>query len=125
MALQDKKQQATSEAKNALEAYVYSLRNKLSDSLTDFATEADKTSISQMLEQMEVSIRATMPSHITLHPFALPPGLLQAQALRCFDLLKQHRRFTKASEYWSLAGLLGVCRGGLAHLLLLRIPPLG
>lgn len=58
MALSDKQQQQTSEAKNAVEAYVYSLRGKLSDSLAEYATEGDKASISKKLTETEVSSRA-------------------------------------------------------------------
>lgn len=54
MALQDKVQEQTNEAKNALEAYVYSLRNKMSDALSEFVTEDWKESTSKQLEQMEV-----------------------------------------------------------------------
>ncbi len=54
MALQDKVQDATNEAKNALEAYVYSLRNKLYDHLSDYVTDDFKESTSRKLEQMEV-----------------------------------------------------------------------
>ena len=54
MALQDKIQEATNEAKNALEAYVYSLRNKLYDQLSDYVTDDFKESTSRKLEQMEV-----------------------------------------------------------------------
>jgi len=54
MALQDKVQEATNEAKNALEAYVYSLRNKLYDQLSDYVTDDFKESTSRKLEQMEV-----------------------------------------------------------------------
>ena len=57
MALSDKQQQQTSEAKNAVEAYVYSLRGKLSDSLAEYATEEDKASISKTLTETEVRSR--------------------------------------------------------------------
>ena len=57
MALSDKQQQQTSEAKNAVEAYVYSLRGKLSDSLAEYATEEDKASISKKLTETEVGSR--------------------------------------------------------------------
>ena len=58
MALSDKQQQQTSEAKNAVEAYVYS---KLSDSLAEYATEEDKASISKKLTETEVSSQAGSP----------------------------------------------------------------
>lgn len=53
MALQDRVQEQTNEAKNALEAYVYSLRNKMHDALADFVTDDWKESTSKQLEQME------------------------------------------------------------------------
>lgn len=54
MALQDRVQEQTNEAKNALEAYVYSLRNKMYDSLAEFVSDDWKESTSKQLEQMEV-----------------------------------------------------------------------
>lgn len=54
MALQDRVQEQTNEAKNALEAYVYSLRNKMYDALAEFVTDDWKESTSKQLEQMEV-----------------------------------------------------------------------
>ena len=54
MALQDRVQEQTNEAKNALEAYVYSLRNKMYDALSEFVTDDWKESTSKQLEQMEV-----------------------------------------------------------------------
>ena len=60
MALQDKVQEATNEAKNALEAYVYGLRNKLYDQLSDYVTDDFKESTSRKLEQMEVSMPSAM-----------------------------------------------------------------
>lgn len=54
MALQDKVQEQTNEAKNALEAYVYGLRNKLYDQLSEYVTDDFKESTSKKLEQMEV-----------------------------------------------------------------------
>ena len=54
MALQDRVQDATNEAKNALEAYVYALRNKLYDQLSDYVTDDFKESTSRKLEQTEV-----------------------------------------------------------------------
>ncbi|KAL3152123.1 hypothetical protein ABBQ32_001221 [Trebouxia sp. C0010 RCD-2024] len=53
MALQDRVQEQTNEAKNALEAYVYGLRNKLYDQLSEFVTNDFKESTSKRLEQME------------------------------------------------------------------------
>ena len=54
MALQDKVQEETAERKNALEAYIYSLRNKLCDRLADYVTTTDKENINQKLEAAEV-----------------------------------------------------------------------
>ena len=54
MALQDKVQEQTNEAKNALEAYVYGLRSKLYDQLSEYVTDDFKESTSKRLEQMEV-----------------------------------------------------------------------
>lgn len=68
MALQDKVQEATNEAKNALEAYVYGLRNKLHDQLSDYVTDDFKESTSRKLEQMEVSMQSAM------HCTHLPPS---------------------------------------------------
>ncbi len=65
MALQDKVQEATNEAKNALEAYVYSLRNKLYDQLSDYVTDDFKESTSRKLEQMEVGSSTTCQHLLT------------------------------------------------------------
>ena len=54
MALQDRVQEETSERKNALEAYIYSLRNKLSDVLTPYVTEEDRAALLDRLEKAEV-----------------------------------------------------------------------
>ena len=54
MQLQTRVQEETNERKNALEAYVYSLRAKLSDQLARFVTDDDKSRILQRLEEMEV-----------------------------------------------------------------------
>ena len=66
MALQDRVQEQTNEAKNALEAYVYSLRNKMYDSLAEFVTDDWKESTSKQLEQMEVRQSAASPAHTML-----------------------------------------------------------
>lgn len=54
MALQDRVQEETNERKNALEAYIYSLRNKLADSLADYVTDAERADLSGRLEKAEV-----------------------------------------------------------------------
>lgn len=56
MALQDRVQEETNEVKNALEAYVYSLRGKLADAYADYSTEQERSNASQRLEKMEVGI---------------------------------------------------------------------
>ena len=55
MALQDKVQEETSERKNKLEAYIYSLRNKLSEALVEYVTDAEREDVSQRLEAAEVT----------------------------------------------------------------------
>lgn len=63
MALQDRVQEQTNEAKNALEAYVYGLRNKLYDQLSEFVTDDFKESTSKRLEQMEVTNKLVHQPH--------------------------------------------------------------
>ena len=64
MALQDKVQSETADMKNKLEAYIYSLRNKLYDRLSDYVTETEKSDISQKLEAAEVPLPYTL-NHTT------------------------------------------------------------
>lgn len=52
--LQKKRQDEANERKNAVEAYVYMLRNHLSDKLAQFVTESEQTSVSEKLNQTEV-----------------------------------------------------------------------
>ncbi|KAK9827583.1 hypothetical protein WJX81_000587 [Elliptochloris bilobata] len=52
-ALQDRRQEETNEKKNALEAYVYSLRDKLAVQLRPFATESEVASLTELLDHME------------------------------------------------------------------------
>lgn len=52
--LQKKRQDEANERKNAVEAYVYSLRNHLSDKLAQFVTESEQASVSEKLNQTEV-----------------------------------------------------------------------
>lgn len=54
MELQAKLQEETSERKNALEAYIYSLRSKLSAEYEPYITESDKEALHNRLMQMEV-----------------------------------------------------------------------
>jgi len=49
----DKLQEDTNEAKNALEAYIYSLRGKLYEGLAPFVKEADREALSSKLSSME------------------------------------------------------------------------
>lgn len=52
--LQKKRQDETNERKNAVEAYVYGLRNQLSDQLAPFVTEQEQSTVSDKLNQTEV-----------------------------------------------------------------------
>ena len=56
--LQKKRQDETNERKNAVEAYVYMLRNQLSDALSGFVTEQEQSSISGKLTDTEVNDRS-------------------------------------------------------------------
>jgi hypothetical protein len=56
IALQKKRQDETNERKNAVEAYVYTLRNHLSDKLAQFVTESEQASISEKLNETEVGV---------------------------------------------------------------------
>ena len=53
LALQAKQQEERADAKNAVEAYIYSLRNRLADSLSAFATDGEKGAASAALEKAE------------------------------------------------------------------------
>ncbi|KAI7836745.1 hypothetical protein COHA_009383 [Chlorella ohadii] len=53
LALQARVQNETNDAKNALEAYIYSLRNKLYDALSPFIREEAKTQLLEKLENLE------------------------------------------------------------------------
>ncbi|WIA27991.1 hypothetical protein OEZ86_010580 [Tetradesmus obliquus] len=53
MAAADKLQEDTNEAKNALEAYIYDLRNKLYEALGQYVQEADREALSAQLSSME------------------------------------------------------------------------
>lgn len=52
--MQDRLQRETNDKKNDLESYIYSLRNKLSDVLADYAPESMKATLLQKLNDMEV-----------------------------------------------------------------------
>lgn len=47
-------QAETNDAKNALEAYIYSLRNSLHDSLAPYMREEPRAALLEQLEQLEV-----------------------------------------------------------------------
>lgn len=53
LAYQDKVMEQTKDKKNALEAYVYEVRNKLFETYRSFATEKEKEEISRSLQQTE------------------------------------------------------------------------
>lgn len=64
--LQKKRQDETNERKNAVEAYVYGLRNQLSDALAPFVTEQEQATVSDKLNQTEVRAKADMLSCTSL-----------------------------------------------------------
>lgn len=53
MALQDRVMEETKEKKNAVEAYVYDMRNKLYDKLQDYVTEEEKNTLIGKLQETE------------------------------------------------------------------------
>ncbi|XP_078438693.1 heat shock 70 kDa protein 14-like [Wolffia australiana] len=53
MALQDKVMEETKDRKNAVEAYVYEMRNKLSDKYEDFVTPSEREAFSAKLQEVE------------------------------------------------------------------------
>jgi len=53
MCLQDKVMEETKEKKNMVESYVYSMRNKLCDELSEYITEPEKADFNAKLEQTE------------------------------------------------------------------------
>uniref|UniRef100_A0A7N0UWN3 Uncharacterized protein n=1 Tax=Kalanchoe fedtschenkoi TaxID=63787 RepID=A0A7N0UWN3_KALFE len=53
MALQDRVMEETKDKKNAVEAYVYDMRNKLYDKYQDFVTEADRDALISKLQEVE------------------------------------------------------------------------
>jgi heat shock protein 4 len=53
MALQDRVMEETKEKKNAVEAYVYDMRNKLYDKLQEYVTEHEREELSAKLQQTE------------------------------------------------------------------------
>lgn len=61
MALQGRIQEQTNEAKNALEAFIYATRGKLADAWHEYATDAERSSLSERLEKLEVRDACCMP----------------------------------------------------------------
>ncbi|XP_039143046.1 heat shock 70 kDa protein 14-like [Dioscorea cayenensis subsp. rotundata] len=53
MALQDRVMEETKDKKNAVEAYVYDMRNKLHDKYQDFVQEAEKEAFATKLQEVE------------------------------------------------------------------------
>lgn len=53
MAMQDRMMEETKDKKNEVEAYIYSMRNKLCDTYTEYVTEADRSSFESMLTTFE------------------------------------------------------------------------
>jgi len=53
MALQDRVMEETKESKNAVEAYVYSMRNKLYEKLQDYVTDSERDEMSSRLQETE------------------------------------------------------------------------
>jgi heat shock protein 4 len=53
MALQDRVMEETKEKKNAVEAYVYDMRNKLYEKYSDFITSEDKEALISKLQEVE------------------------------------------------------------------------
>ncbi|XP_008775317.2 heat shock 70 kDa protein 14-like [Phoenix dactylifera] len=53
MALQDRVMEETKDKKNAVEAYVYDMRNKLHDKYQDFVTESEREQFTAKLQEVE------------------------------------------------------------------------
>ncbi|MFS7980826.1 putative Heat shock protein 70 family [Helianthus anomalus] len=53
MALQDRVMEETKDKKNAVEAYVYDMRNKLHDKLHEFVTDSDREALMAKLQETE------------------------------------------------------------------------
>ena len=82
MALQDKIQEETSERKNALEAYIYSLRNKLCDRLAAYVTSEESSDLSQKLEAAEVHHICLLLRTMMLEAFRKDLGAFGGQSKR-------------------------------------------
>lgn len=81
MALQDRVQEETSERKNKLEAYIYSLRNKLSEALVEYVTDAEREDVSQRLEAAEVTTHMSSLIQILLSSLEFAPTACTGQDL--------------------------------------------
>ncbi|XP_029130578.1 heat shock 70 kDa protein 15 [Cajanus cajan] len=53
MALQDRVMEETKDKKNAVEAYVYDMRNKLNDKYQEFVTDSDREALTAKLQEVE------------------------------------------------------------------------
>ncbi|KAM3699822.1 hypothetical protein ACJW31_05G055200 [Castanea mollissima] len=53
MALQDRVMEETKDRKNAVEAYVYDMRNKLSDKYQEFVTDSEREGFTTKLQEVE------------------------------------------------------------------------
>lgn len=53
MALQDRVMEETKDRKNAVEAYVYDMRNKLSDKYQEFVTDSEREGFTTILQEVE------------------------------------------------------------------------
>jgi len=53
MANQDRVIFETNEARNALESYIYEMRNKLSDELSSYSTDSERSQLSSLLDEAE------------------------------------------------------------------------
>uniref|UniRef100_A0A2P2MNV3 Uncharacterized protein MANES_04G123400 n=1 Tax=Rhizophora mucronata TaxID=61149 RepID=A0A2P2MNV3_RHIMU len=53
MALQDRVMEETKDKKNAVEAYVYDMRNKLTDKYQDFVTDSEREQFTAILQEVE------------------------------------------------------------------------
>ena len=99
MELQKRRQEETNERKNAVEAYVYSLRGKLADSLAPFATEAEAARINDKLNATEVrspamtlrvALRAWSTMVISAQWLQIPAIQVDPlQQLGCSDMLAE------------------------------------
>ena len=76
MALQDRVQYETSERKNALEAYVYRMRDRLSGLLAPFSSEPTREGLMKRLDAMEVRAPRDFLFYFIFCPFTAARSLL-------------------------------------------------